>query len=115
MIRSVIFAIVVLSATLTASLAAAQLRELLARVRARTRHFAGKVVTFGVEAGCRTALALGSAHYDVGWHVTGTAGTVAASAACARRSRSCISARISSNCASRSVTERVPSIWISAE
>jgi 2-methylcitrate dehydratase PrpD len=40
--------------------------------------------TFGVEAGCRTALALGSAHYDVGWHVTGTAGTVAAAAACAR-------------------------------
>jgi 2-methylcitrate dehydratase PrpD len=40
--------------------------------------------TFGVEAGCRTALALGSAHYDVGWHVTGTAGTVAASATCAR-------------------------------
>jgi 2-methylcitrate dehydratase PrpD len=40
--------------------------------------------TFGVEAGCRTALALGSAHYDVGWHVTGTAGTVAAAAACSR-------------------------------
>jgi 2-methylcitrate dehydratase PrpD len=40
--------------------------------------------TFGVEAGCRTALALGSAHYDAGWHVTGTAGTVAAAAACAR-------------------------------
>jgi 2-methylcitrate dehydratase PrpD len=40
--------------------------------------------TFGIEAGCRTALALGTAHYDVGWHVTGTAGTVAAAAACAR-------------------------------
>lgn len=40
--------------------------------------------TFGVEAGCRTALALGKAHYDVGWHVTGTAGTVGAAAACSR-------------------------------
>jgi 2-methylcitrate dehydratase PrpD len=39
---------------------------------------------FGVEAGCRTALALGSAHYEVGWHVTGTAGTIAAAAACSR-------------------------------
>lgn len=40
--------------------------------------------TVGVEAGCRTALALGTAHYDVGWHVTGTAGTIAAAAACSR-------------------------------
>jgi len=40
--------------------------------------------TFGVEAGCRLALALGTAHYDVGWHVTGTAGTVGAAAACSR-------------------------------
>jgi 2-methylcitrate dehydratase PrpD len=40
--------------------------------------------TFGVEAGCRVALALGKAHYDVGWHVTGTAGTVGAAAACSR-------------------------------
>ncbi len=40
--------------------------------------------TFGVEAGCRVALALGKAHYDMGWHVTGTAGTVGAAAACSR-------------------------------
>jgi 2-methylcitrate dehydratase PrpD len=40
--------------------------------------------TLGVEAGCRVALALGKAHYDVGWHVTGTAGTVGAAAACSR-------------------------------
>ena len=40
--------------------------------------------TLGVEAGCRVALALGSAHYDVGWHVTGTAGPIAAAAACSR-------------------------------
>jgi len=40
--------------------------------------------TFGVEAGCRVALALGTAHYDAGWHVTGTAGTVGAAAACSR-------------------------------
>lgn len=40
--------------------------------------------TFGLEAGCRVALALGNTHYDVGWHVTGTAGTIGAAAACAR-------------------------------
>ena len=40
--------------------------------------------TFGVETGCRVALALGKAHYDMGWHVTGTAGTVGAAAACSR-------------------------------
>ena len=40
--------------------------------------------TFGVEAGCRVALALSKAHYDVGWHVTGTAGTIGAAAACSR-------------------------------
>src|SRR5919107_1609595 len=43
--------------------------------------------TFGVEAGCRVALALGPAHYDVGWHVTGTAGTVAATEAAGQRAQ----------------------------
>jgi 2-methylcitrate dehydratase PrpD len=38
----------------------------------------------GLEVGLRLALALGRAHYDRGWHVTGTAGGVAAAAACAR-------------------------------
>lgn len=38
----------------------------------------------GVEVGCRVALALGNAHYDIGWHVTGTAGPVGAAAASAR-------------------------------
>lgn len=38
----------------------------------------------GLEIGIRLALALGNEHYDRGWHVTGTAGGVAAAAACAR-------------------------------
>lgn len=38
----------------------------------------------GVEVGARVALTLGREHYDRGWHVTGTAGTVAAAAAAAR-------------------------------
>lgn len=38
----------------------------------------------GLEVGMRLALALGRPHYDRGWHVTGTAGGVAAAAACAR-------------------------------
>lgn len=38
----------------------------------------------GLEVGMRLALALGRAHYDRGWHVTGTAGGVGAAAACAR-------------------------------
>lgn len=38
----------------------------------------------GLEIGIRLALALGTEHYDRGWHVTGTAGGVAAAAACAR-------------------------------
>ncbi|HEX4805771.1 MAG TPA: MmgE/PrpD family protein [Conexibacter sp.] len=38
----------------------------------------------GLEVGIRLAIALGRAHYDHGWHVTGTAGGVAAAAACAR-------------------------------
>jgi 2-methylcitrate dehydratase PrpD len=38
----------------------------------------------GFEVGARVALALGRAHYDVGWHVTGTAGTVGVAAAVGR-------------------------------
>lgn len=37
----------------------------------------------GLEVGCRTADALGREHYDVGWHVTSTAGVLGAAAACA--------------------------------
>jgi 2-methylcitrate dehydratase PrpD len=38
----------------------------------------------GVEAQCRVARAVLPAHYEVGWHITGTAGVVGAAAACAR-------------------------------
>ncbi len=38
----------------------------------------------GVEVECRIARALQSAHYDQGWHITGTAGIFGAAAACSR-------------------------------
>ncbi len=38
----------------------------------------------GVEVECRIARAVLPAHYDIGWHITGTAGTFGAAAACAR-------------------------------
>ena len=38
----------------------------------------------GVEVECRVARAVYPAHYDAGWHITGTAGIFGAAAACAR-------------------------------
>jgi len=38
----------------------------------------------GVEAECRVARAVLPAHYEIGWHITGTAGVIGAAAACAR-------------------------------
>jgi len=38
----------------------------------------------GVEVECRIAAAVMPAHYEVGWHITGTAGVIGAAAACAR-------------------------------
>ncbi len=38
----------------------------------------------GVEAACRVGMAISPAHYDVGWHITGTCGSIGAAAACAR-------------------------------
>ncbi|MBV7483375.1 MmgE/PrpD family protein [Bordetella sp. BOR01] len=38
----------------------------------------------GIEAECRIALGLGKAHYDAGWHVTGTAGVCGAAVAAGR-------------------------------
>src|SRR5207247_1549120 len=38
----------------------------------------------GFEVAARVALALGPAHYDAGWHVTGTAGRLGAAAAAAK-------------------------------
>ncbi|HEY4670125.1 MAG TPA: MmgE/PrpD family protein [Tepidiformaceae bacterium] len=38
----------------------------------------------GVEVACRLGLYIGGEHYRLGWHTTGTVGTVGAAAACAR-------------------------------
>lgn len=38
----------------------------------------------GVEVECRVAQAVMPAHYEVGWHITGTVGVIGAAAACAR-------------------------------
>ena len=38
----------------------------------------------GVDVECRVARAILPSHYEVGWHITGTAGTLGAAAACAR-------------------------------
>jgi 2-methylcitrate dehydratase PrpD len=38
----------------------------------------------GFEVACKLGCALGSAHYDKGWHTTSSIGTVAAAAACAK-------------------------------
>src|SRR4051794_1466312 len=41
-------------------------------------------LALGLEASIRLAIALGREHYDIGWHITGTAGTVGAALTCAR-------------------------------
>jgi 2-methylcitrate dehydratase PrpD len=41
-------------------------------------------LVLGIEAECRIALGLGKAHYDAGWHVTGTAGVCGAAVAAGR-------------------------------
>ncbi len=51
--------------------------------RASGREFLAAFVA-GVEVECRVARAVLPAHYDVGWHVTGTAGVFGAAAACAQ-------------------------------
>ena len=38
----------------------------------------------GLEAACRVGMAVSPAHYDAGWHITGTAGAIGAGAAAAR-------------------------------
>jgi 2-methylcitrate dehydratase PrpD len=43
-----------------------------------------QAVLVGVEVALRVALGLGDAHFDIGWHVTGTAGHLGAAAAAAR-------------------------------
>ncbi len=55
---------------------------------AEHRHASGReflaAFVAGVEVECRIARAVQPAHYEVGWHVTGTAGVFGAAAACAR-------------------------------
>lgn len=41
-------------------------------------------IVMGIETECRVALVTDKAHYDIGWHVTGTAGGFGAAAACGR-------------------------------
>ena len=52
------------------------------------RHASGRELVnafvTGVEVECRIARAVLPAHYDAGWHITGTAGIFGAAAACAR-------------------------------
>jgi 2-methylcitrate dehydratase PrpD len=38
----------------------------------------------GVEVACRVGMAISPAHYDAGWHITGTCGSIGAAAASAR-------------------------------
>lgn len=38
----------------------------------------------GVETACRVGMAISPAHYDAGWHITGTCGSIGAAAACAK-------------------------------
>lgn len=62
----------------------------LAALLALAQHqpIAGKdfidAAVLGIEAECRIALGLGKAHYDAGWHVTGTAGVCGAAVAAGR-------------------------------
>ncbi len=53
-----------------------------------THGFSGRVLldalVIGVDVSCRVARALNTAHVDAGWHVSSTAGTYGAAAACAR-------------------------------
>jgi 2-methylcitrate dehydratase PrpD len=44
-------------------------------------------IVMGIETECRVAQVAGKAHYDIGWHVTGTAGVFGAAAACGRALR----------------------------
>lgn len=58
----------------------------LALAEARGASGADLLLAFvlGVEAACRVGMAVSPAHYDAGWHITGTAGAIGAAAAAAR-------------------------------
>ena len=40
-----------------------------------------EAIVFGIEVECRIGNAVYPQHYDIGWHITGTAGTFGAAAA----------------------------------
>jgi 2-methylcitrate dehydratase PrpD len=56
----------------------------LAELRGATGRELVNAFVAGVEVECRIARAVLPAHYEIGWHITGTAGTFGAAAACAR-------------------------------
>lgn len=55
---------------------------------AAQQHLSGKELWYslalGLEASMRLGMGFGPEHYDIGWHITGTAGTVGAALSCAR-------------------------------
>ncbi|OGG52086.1 MAG: hypothetical protein A3F84_25910 [Candidatus Handelsmanbacteria bacterium RIFCSPLOWO2_12_FULL_64_10] len=55
---------------------------------AADRHLSGEEVlhslALGLEASIRLGIGLGHEHYAIGWHITGTMGTVGAALACSR-------------------------------
>jgi 2-methylcitrate dehydratase PrpD len=55
---------------------------------AADRHLSGTELwhslALGLEASMRFGVGMGPEHYDIGWHITGTAGTVGAALSCAR-------------------------------
>jgi 2-methylcitrate dehydratase PrpD len=65
------------------------LPALLAEAEARHATGADFLAAYiiGVETMCRLGLALGSSHYEAGWHSTATLGVIGAAAACARLMR----------------------------
>ena len=61
---------------------------LLALTETIPRPISGKTfllaLTAGIEAECKVGLAVYPAHYDVGWHITSTTGSIGAAVACAK-------------------------------
>jgi 2-methylcitrate dehydratase PrpD len=56
----------------------------LAEARGASGEALMEAFVVGVEAACRVGLAVLPSHYDLGWHITGTAGGIGAAAACGR-------------------------------
>jgi 2-methylcitrate dehydratase PrpD len=56
----------------------------LAEARGLSGAAALEAFVLGVEAACRIGNSVLPSHYEIGWHITGTAGSIGAAAACAR-------------------------------